>query len=136
MSKMPGFAAEASLYRTAGIYVLESTRTGKSVSRVVLQQIKGCTPCENGQKTCCFGYDPETGGPICKEVSCTPPPPPPPRPNCGTHSCPPGHPCCARGCCPPGTSCCNNEGCCPAGTKCRRICVPFIGCSPSFCTLI
>jgi hypothetical protein len=55
-------------------------------------------------------------------------------PNCGTHSCPPGHPCCARGCCPPGTSCCNNKGCCPAGTKCRRICVPFIGCGPSFCS--
>lgn len=139
---IPGFNAELSLYKTAGRYALQSAWIGRSGNRVSLQQQKGCGPCIGGTKTCCFGFDPETGGPFCEDRPCTPgggggggggidcgt------NRNCGTHCCPPDGPCCASGCCQPGTFCCNNEGCCPEGTTCRRICIPFTNTCISFCS--
>lgn len=136
---MPGFGAETSLYRTTRYYQLTAVLATDIGGQVSLAYSKGTfcivhdPNCPSGfSKLRCTGYDPDS----CTEtgICCTPTPPPPPGPNCGTHSCPPDHPCCARGCCPPGTSCCNDEGCCPAGTTCRRICAPFIGCTPYFCS--
>jgi hypothetical protein len=138
---MPGFNAEMTLYRTNRHYQLTTVFAADIGGRVFSAVLKGTT-CSVPDPNCpsgfsnlfCPSFDPDS----CIEtgVCCT-------KsggggggggPNCGTHSCPPGHPCCAFGCCPPGKFCCNDEGCCPAGTKCRRICVPFIGCSPSFCS--
>jgi hypothetical protein len=136
---MPGFTAEASLYRTNWHYQ-HTAVLGAENGLVSPAVVKGthCVVhdprCPSGfSKLRCTSYDPDS----CREtgICCTRRPPPPPPP-----PCPSGQERCTdrgvRGCCPAGTYCCNDDhGCCPDGWACRSICIPFLGCK-HFCSPI
>ena len=134
---MPGFSAQASLYKSSGHYWHSVNSPGGAVTSVGLAQ-QSCLPrftsCQRdpssstGCSRCHVGLDCEIE---CGFACTCPPPPSPPHPvNCGNHMCAPGQSCCGAGCCRAGSFCCNNVGCCKVGDKCRK----FLG--KSFCSLI
>ena len=121
---IPGFSAEASLYKTSGHYY----SVGAFSQTVDNIQSQSCDP--NRLRKCldeCGNPDPDgrdrgvvarcrTG---CYRTfgQCAPPPPPPPVP-CNGGVCDPGFTCCPGvGCAPPGTFCCGT-GVCRVGTNC------------------
>ncbi len=145
---MPGFLAEASLYKTRRHYRGKASAAGDRTLGVLAQATlycpsKGCGSCvpdptssRGGRKCCCFPTDDRELGcdPIIVECAPSTPPPPQPTVDCGTYSCPSGFCCCGTGdCCAPGHACCvhscssgsyccsDGDGCCPNGWKCRSV---------------
>jgi hypothetical protein len=76
--QIPGFSANDVLLKVGGRYRLLAGYMNPTTG---VSPATGCGPCVNGEQRCCFGFDPETRGPICETRSCTSPPPPPP-PGC------------------------------------------------------
>ena len=135
---MPGFSAEATLYKTNSYYQHAVGFATDIRSQIAPAVLKGTTctvvdeHCASGfSKLFCPSFDPES----CREtgVCCTPPPKGTGGGgglNCGTHSCSTSRQCCGRGCCPTGSHCCGGNGCCSNDRTCRSIfghyfCSPF-----------
>ena len=145
--RVPGFTAHDSLYRSNRRYA-EGSVSSWSPPEVALPALPigggGCNPVCLGCKGCgeecfnpctgvsfsrvcncpvgntCCGWNPETGGGRCTDLSSD-------LQSCGScfHACPPGNHCSDYLCCPPGQ---DNAGgiCCPSGqglTNCDGVCV-------------
>ena len=121
---MPGFSAEASLYKVSAHYY-SAGAFNQTVDTIRPQA------CDRNRLRKCLD---ECGNPgrdgrdrsfvaLCRRHchvafdQCPPPPPPPPT-KCGAGFCPPGYFCCGSKCYPPGWSCCEGKGACEPGKKC------------------